>query len=53
MAQDDQNPKPTSIRLDPDVRRRLEEFAARERRSISSAVNYLLDQALTDTNPNH
>lgn len=40
-------PKPTSVRLDPDVHRRLEEFRARERRSTASAINYLLAKALT------
>jgi hypothetical protein len=36
----------TTFRLDPDVREMLEAFCAENRRSMNSAVNYLLAQAL-------
>jgi predicted transcriptional regulator len=39
------------VRLDPDVQRKLDEFRMRERRSITSAVNYLLAKALEAEEP--
>lgn len=38
----------TTARLDRDVRLKLEAYAERERRTVSSAVNHLLDQILTN-----
>ena len=38
--------KPTTFRLDPDVRQLLDTFCTENRRTLNSAVNYLLAQAL-------
>jgi len=38
--------EPTSVRLDPDVRERLEAFCRDTRRSRNNAINYLLANAL-------
>jgi predicted transcriptional regulator len=51
MSETSAQPKPTSVRLDPDVQRKLDEFRMRERRSITSAVNYLLAKALEAEEP--
>jgi len=39
-------PKPTTFRLDPDVRELLDTFCTTNRRTMNSAVNYLLAHAL-------
>lgn len=38
--------KPTTVRLDPDIRALLNSFCSHNRRTLNSAINYLLDQAL-------
>lgn len=38
----DDKPKPTSIRLEPDVRDYVEQISADENRSISNTINTLI-----------
>jgi len=40
-------PKPTSLRLAPDVKDALTAFCRADRRSLNSAINLLLAEALT------
>lgn len=35
------------VRLEPGIRTQLDDYCQRERRTLTSAVNVLLDQALT------
>lgn len=44
-------PKATTFRLDPDVRALLDTFCNTNRRTMNSAVNYLLANALVEHSP--
>ena len=46
MYMDKEPGRITTIRLQADIRRQIEAFAKSERRTITSAVNYLLDKGL-------
>lgn len=39
-------PRPTTLRLDADIRERLDAYCAAERRTLNGAVNYLLMRGL-------
>lgn len=48
MANEEKYGHPTSVRLEKGIRDRLETFAQKDHRTITSAVNYLLDKALSN-----
>lgn len=41
-----ETPKPTTLRLEPDIRRRVDIYAHETRRTLNMAVNHLLGEAL-------
>lgn len=43
---DDEQPRTIHPRLEPEIREKLDAYCARNRRSITGAVNTLLEQAL-------
>ncbi len=42
----DEAPKTTTVRIAPELRPALDEFAYRTRRSLTGAVNYLIQRGL-------